>query len=63
MKFSIRLQNKDTNVNWWHDCEVDTENPYEWARQAVKRYNATLRPGEVERELLEVKIKNSENKT
>ncbi len=36
--------------------EIDTDNPQAWAEETVERFNATLRPGEKERILLDVEV-------
>lgn len=54
MKFKIRVKNEKDD--WWEEYEKNCDDPELWALEIVERFNETLRPRELPRELLEVVI-------
>lgn len=59
MKFKIHV--KDDSSIWWEDYEKDIPDAHQWAADTIDRFNNSLKPGEKQRELLEVKIIDSDN--
>lgn len=59
MKFRILVNYKDADEDedpWWETLEKDTNNPQEYAENVVEKFNATLRPRERPRKLLDVEV-------
>lgn len=60
MKFEILAKSIDSDFEWWEDydiAEITTlEQAQEWAKTLMDNYNKTLRPQEVARELLDVRL-------
>ncbi|MFH1628376.1 MAG: hypothetical protein ABIE47_06595 [Pseudomonadota bacterium] len=59
MKFRIKVKSK--NGEWWEDYDVQTDDAEKWARLTVASFNATLKPFEAPRELIEVEITSDGN--
>lgn len=58
MKFRITVKYADDpdTKNWVESYSENTDNPKQWAENAIKYWNTTLRPHERKRELLAVTI-------
>ena len=58
MKFKILVNHKDADIRtaWYETYNELTENPEQWAKDTIEHFNATLRPGEKKRVLLDVII-------
>lgn len=55
LSFEFRMRVKDKrNDPWWETHERFCEDAESEAKKLIEFYNTTLRPGEVERELLSV---------
>ena len=61
MKFKILVQNTGGSDPWWEEHEEDTNDPREWAKDIIDKFNDTLKPREKARELLEVQITEGSN--
>jgi len=58
MKFVIKVANKDLSNIHEEEYDQNIDNPEEWAKEIIKRYNETLYEGDKERVLLGVRILN-----
>lgn len=54
MKFRILL--KTEKDEWWESYDKDTTDPQVWAEETIQRFNDTLRPHELARQLLRVEV-------
>ncbi len=62
MKLKLKIGYLDNpDNNWVEDYDVDVENPQSYAEEMIASFNATLRPGEKERILLEVIVADKES--
>ena len=61
MKFRIKI--KDINGEWWEDYDENIEDIDKWAKEVIKRFNKTLRPGENKRKKIELEILDNDNKS
>ena len=64
MKFKIQVKqigNSSRSSSWWEEYEKDTDDPHKWAKETLESFNASLRPGESARELLNVEIVEGNN--
>ena len=59
MKF--RMHCKNQRSDWWEYFDKECCDPIVWATDCISRFNDTLRPGELPRELVEVDILDSAN--
>lgn len=41
---------------WWEEFDVDTDDAEQWAKDTVKNFNQTRRPGELRRTVLDVEV-------
>jgi len=56
MKFEIVIAHKQTpEDSWTEEYEKNTNDPQKWAEETIDAFNSSLRPGEAERILIEVK--------
>ena len=59
MKFKITV--KDSSGQWDEEYDKDIDDPMLWALEIVERFNATLKIGEIPRELVDVVITDDNN--
>jgi hypothetical protein len=41
---------------WWEEFDTDTDSPEQWAKDTIKHFNRTRRPGELRRTVLAVDV-------
>jgi hypothetical protein len=59
MTFIITVAHENNRKNTWEEeYTKNCENPEQWAKEIIENFNRTLRPGEKERVLLNVVIKD-----
>jgi len=61
VKFKILVQN-ESGREWWEDYDKDISDANEWAKNTIAQFNATLRPHEKARKLLDVVVLDESNK-
>lgn len=59
MKFIITVKNQDSQ--WEETYDKNVEDPHQWAKDTVARFNDTLRPHELPRELVSVNVVSKVN--
>lgn len=61
-KIEIEVKKVGSSTTWNEEYIIDNPNVYEWAKNTIDKFNATLYPGESPRELVEVKILSDSEK-
>ena len=59
MKFKILV--KTDSEQWWEEYDKNTTNPNKWAIETIQHFNATLKPHEKFRSLVDVQIIDESN--
>lgn len=60
MKFKIQVEDANGN-QWWESYDEKTDDPKAWAEQIINSFNASLRPWETERKLINIETVDDSN--
>lgn len=59
-KIQIEVKKEGSAVSWTEDYTIDHNDPDEWARETIDRFNRTRKTGEKTRQLVGVTVLNPE---
>lgn len=61
-KIEIEVKRVGSSTSWKEEYVIDGDNPYEWAKNTIDNFNATLNPHESPRELVGVEVLDKSEK-